>query len=303
MTTDTILIEKREELKRRLTAGEYKTLVDVFLAWINRLIQKITRQTNPLPLWLMTVFLSLVINLITFAALYITGDLTNFRNLAETFGLGYGLGVLPMTLLVVIDIASVIVYNQSIHTIIVLWRDDILDATESVTSLLEFEDWLEKACNRRLHFLVTIFVGLLFSLFMMASVSTVLGVFLGYGYTFGIIIPNMFGAAFFYQLSMGILLPIMLRRYNLKLFAADPATSELLSRLSGKLSFFVYFISFYATYITLVNFAMGTSQSAGIGITLVLFFWLPIIAMFALNQTSLSSLVRRAKWKTLNEIQ
>jgi len=302
MTTDTVLIEKREELKRRLAAGEYKTLVDVFLAWTNRVIQKLTRQTKPLPLWLMTVFLSLTISLIAFGASYVVGDLTNFRNVAETFGFGYGLGVLLLISIVALTIATVIVINQSIRRIFVLWRDDILDASESVTSLQEFEDWLGKACNLRLHFLVAIFGGLLGGLFGVASISTLLGAFVGYATTFGFIILNMFSAAFYYQLAMVILLPMILRRYDLKLFAADPATSELLSRLSGELGFFVYFIAFFSALITL---AMTTliRGSQVIGIALVLGLWLPIIAMFVLNQTGLSSIIRRAKWKTLNEIQ
>ncbi len=302
MATNAALIEKREELKRRLAAGEYKTLVDVFLAWTNRVIQKIARQSKPLPLWLMTVFLSLIIFLITYAAIYITGDLSNFRIVAETFGLGYGLGVLSLISIGVLTIATVIVINQSIHRIIVLWRDDILDATESVTSLQEFEDWLGKACNLRLHFLATIFCNLLVSSIMVSiTSSTLLGVFPGYGYTFWIIVVNMFTAALLYQFLVVILLPTILPRYDLKLFAADPATSELLSRLSSELSFFVYFIAFYSALATLLNVALGTSQAAGV--VLVLFLWLPIIVMFALNQTGLSSIVRRAKWKTLNEIQ
>jgi hypothetical protein len=39
------------------------------------------------------------------------------------------------------------------------------------------------------------------------------------------------------------------------------------------------------------------------GILLVLSYWLALIAIFTLNQTSLSSIIRRAKWKMLNEIQ
>lgn len=301
MITDTVLIEKREELKRRLTAGEYKTLVDVFLTWINRVIQKITRRTKPLPSWLITVILSLVVNLVGFAAIYITGDLTIFNNLAELFGIGYGLGVLSWISLVVLHITAVIIINQSIGRVFVLWRDDILDATESVTSLHEFEDWLEKACNLRLHFLVTIFVALLVGLFSVASISTLLGEFVGYGITFGIIILNMFTAVIVYQGLIVMLLPSMLRRYDLRLFAADPATSELLSRLSGELGFFVYFVAVYAALITLANVSLETFRTGGI--VVVLFLWLPIIATFAMNQTSLSSIVRRAKWKTLNEIQ
>ena len=302
MTTDTALIEKREELKRRLTVGEYKTLVDVFLAWTNRVIQKITRQTKPLPLWLMTVFLGLVINLIFSGVVYISGNLITIRHITEMFGIGYGLYFLLVSNSVfIIAITPVIIINQFIHRVIVLWRDDILDATESVQSLQEFEDWLEKVCNLRLHFLVVIFVGLLTSFAMLAITNTQVGVFSGYGSIFGIISPNMVGASFVYQFTMVILLQIMLRSYDLKLFAADPATSELLSRLSGELTFIVYFIAFFSAFLTLGNVVIGTFRTVGIFLVLVL--WLPIIAMFILNQTSLSGIVRRAKWKSLNEVQ
>jgi hypothetical protein len=131
--------------------------------------------------------------------------------------------------------------------------------------------------------------------------STQRGEFVGYGYTFAQIIITMISFAFLYQGFVVILLPAMLRQYDLKLFAADPATSEIVSRLSGELSFFVYFIAFYSAMSTLTLVALGTSQT--IGLILVLLFWLPIIAMFTLNQTSLSSMIRQAKWKTLNEIQ
>ncbi len=301
MTTETTLIEKREELKRRLATGEYKTLVDVFLEWVNRMIQKSTRRTKPLAIWQTTVILIFVFSLIGFGAIYITGDYVNMRNITGAFGIGYGLGFLVVISIVSLTIATVIIINQSIRRIFVLWRDGILDATESITSLQDFEDWLEKVCNPRQHFLVTIFGGLLIGSMAVASTSTLLRAFVGYGVAFALIILNMFTAAFVYQGLMVILLPTMLRRYDLKLFAADPATSEILSRLSGELSFFVYFIAGYAALITLASSLQGTFQN--VGIVLVLFLWLPIIAGFALNQTSLSSIVRRAKWKTLNEIQ
>jgi hypothetical protein len=225
------------------------------------------------------------------------------RNMAEGFGLGYGLGVLSLISVVVLPIITIIIINQAMDRIFVLWRDDILEDTESVTSLQDFEEWLEKACNLRLHFLVTIFAGLLFGLFGVIVTSSQLGVFLGYSIAFAFIIVNVFTAALLYQFLVVMLLPTMLRRYDLKLFAADPATSELLSRLSSELAFFVYFVAAYSAILTLANSANGISQVAGVGIALVLSYWLPIIVMFTLNQTSLSSIVRRAKWKTLNEIQ
>ena len=301
MATDKILIEKREELKRRLAVGEYKTLVDIFLEWFNRLTQKITRRSKPLPLWLSMVILSLGVILIGIAPTLITGDRIIFHYVAESFGLGYVLGILSMILIVGFGIVTVFVINQAIGRIFILWRDDILDATESLSSLYDYEDWLKKICNLRLHFLTMIVVGLFVGIFAATSPDLLFGGFIGGAFIFWIIILNMLNGAFFYQGFIVLLLPAMLRRYDLKLFAADPATSELLSRLSGKLGFFVYFVAVYSAFSTLVMIALGAPQA--IGIVFVLFLWLPIIAMFVLNQTSLSSMILRAKWKTLNEIQ
>ena len=100
---------------------------------------------------------------------------------------------------------------------------------------------------------------------------------------------------------MVILLSERLRRYDLTLYAADPSSSEIISRLSSELGFLVYYVAFFAAIITLGISVMGFLPSIGIGI--VLFLWLPIAILFLLNQTSLSSIIRRAKWKTLNEVQ
>jgi len=256
MATNTTLIEKREELKRRLIAGEYKTLVDVFLNWVNRVIQKITRRPKPLPLWLITIILSLVVNFIVFMASYLTGGLIGIRNSVESFGLGYGLGILTTISTYVFSIATIIVINQSIRRIFVLWRDDILDATESVPSLQAFEDWVENTCNRRLHFLVSIFLCSFFVLVALALTSTLLKLWFSNGFTFGFIILYLINGGLCYQLVMVVLLPTMLHRYDLNLFAADPASSELLSRLSSELIFFVYFISFYSAFFSLAFVAL-----------------------------------------------
>jgi hypothetical protein len=100
---------------------------------------------------------------------------------------------------------------------------------------------------------------------------------------------------------MFMLLLARMHGYDLRLFTADPSSSELISRLSGKFGFFLYFVAVYAATLTLISTWSGFMSS--FGINLVLFLWLPIIAIFILNQTSLSSIIRRAKRKTLNEIQ
>jgi len=47
MAEDNALLEKRKELERELVAGEYKTLIDVLLDRVGRLIQRLTRNAKP----------------------------------------------------------------------------------------------------------------------------------------------------------------------------------------------------------------------------------------------------------------
>lgn len=296
MATNTALIEKREELKRRLAAGEYKTLVDIFLGWFDYLIRKVARRSKPLPLWFVTALLCLIIIGVGNIA---AG--TNLTHIIKSYG---PVPVLAANLPNVLNIVFLVILNQSIRGIFTLWRDDILDATDSITSLEEFENWLKLTCNWRLHLFVTISGGILNGLNLM-NITAFQDVYTPYGWIFSIVITafliSMFIAAFFYLFLMFILLSVKMHRYNLKLFAADPSNSELISRLSGNFGFYIYFLAVYASTLTLIS-AWGGSMPS-FGIILVLFLWLPIIAIFILNQTSLSSIIRRAKRKTLNEIQ
>lgn len=298
MATDTALTEKREELKRRLAAGEYKTLVDIFLERFDRLIRKITRQAKPLPNSVITVILSITFVLIAFMAVYTMDDLIPIFNILKPFGT---LGILTTILYSFQAIASVVVINQYIGGILVFWRNSVLDATESVGSLEDFEDWLDKVCNQRLHFLVTIIGGFFTGLYLVSLLRTRFGVSVGYGTTLTNIILSMFSVAFVYIFFAVVLLSAKLRRYDLKLFSSDPSSSEILSRLSSELNFVIYFVAFYAAVLTLISAWIKVPPS--FVIVLVVFLWIPITAMFALNQTSLSSIIRRVKWKTLNEIQ
>jgi hypothetical protein len=198
-------------------------------------------------------------------------------------------------------IISMFVMNQYIHRIINLWRNDLLDATETVTGLEEFENWLKMACNWQVHLLVTLSGALLGGFYIAASTSKLNGVFMGYGFVFGAIFLLVYLYAFVYLVLIAVLLSARLRQYDLKLFAADPSSSELIIRLSSVLGSIVYFVAILAAYTTLISALIGQLLPLGIIVALVL--WLPIIALFILNQTSLSRIIRRAKWKTLNEAQ
>jgi hypothetical protein len=300
MSTDTALIEKRTELKRRLAAGEYKTLVDVFLGWFERVLRKLTRRTKPLPLWVVTFVLCVLVSSIIYPVIYIAGDWATMLKISESLNLEYGIGMLFAISTLILSIIVIIVINQYIGGLLALWRDTILDKTESMLSLNDFEAWLKTTYNWRLQFFITVIMLILFGPYFLAT-NTLFGTNIGYGIICAMIVQNMFVNIILYQLLMLILLSTRLRRYDLKLFSADPGSTELTSRLSGELGFFIYFVAIFAAILTLVVSQIGVLYS--FGFYLVLFFWLPITALFILNQTSLSSIIRHAKWKTLNEIQ
>jgi hypothetical protein len=128
------------------------------------------------------------------------------------------------------------------------------------------------------------------------------GIPVGYGSAFGITIISMLTSSTLYLFWMAILLSFRLRQYDLKLFVADPANSELISRLSKELGSLVYIIALIGTINVLTTTVTGKILSV-LSTAQVLLLWLPLFVIFILNQTSLSSIIRRAKWKTLNEAQ
>jgi len=302
MTTDIALIEKREELKRRLVAGEYKTLVDIFLEGFDRRLRRITRRSKPFPPWFITALLSIIIVFMSFMLIYVAGDFTKVPTVMNFTGLGVELSVLISLIFPNVFIVTMLMLiSQHIGIILVLWRDEVLDATDSLENLDMFEDWLKKISNWRLHLLIAIVFGPLNGLYSTSITNNISGEFTGYGYTFSNIIMNVFTFAFIYLFLMVILLLARLRGYHLILYSSDPSSSELIYHLSKELGFFIYIVAAYAAITTLASVPLGILQT--LGFALVLILWLPIIVMFILNQTSLSSIIRRAKWKTLNEAQ
>jgi len=300
VTTNTALIEKREELKRRLAAGEYKTLIDIFLDRVDHLIRKITRQSRTLPTWIITIILSLGFTLIGFAIIYISGDKALLNVLTTASG---GLGSLTVLLGSVTAILIAVVMNEYIRRIFELWRDEVLDATESMASLDDFENWLRMSCNWRLHLLATIIAVMILTPNAIFLLKTQLDVSIAYGSILSLFLISMFAYAFFYLFLMVILLSARLRRYDLKLFATDPSNSELIARLSSELGWVIYVVAFYAIIgLISIRLVFGSIDPFVVVVQLLL-AWLPMIALFILIQTSLSTMIRSVKWKTLNEVQ
>jgi len=238
--------------------------------------------------------------LIGFVIIYFSGDITLLINL---IGASRGLGTLTIISGAFISITSAVIMNQYIRKIFSFWHDEILDQAESMASLVDFEDWLQKTCNWRLHLLVTIIAVLVLTPNGILMVNNQSGISAGYGLIFSMLFWSVFLYVFFYQFLMAIFLSARIRRYDLKLFAADPSSSEIISRLSSELSWVIYLVAVYGI-IGLISVRLIFGSIDPYVVIVQLFFaWLPVILLFVLIQTGLSDIIRRAKWKTLNEIQ
>ena len=84
MTEEVELSQKREELKRQLAAGEYRTLIDVIFDGTGRFIQKLTRRPEPPSFWFSMVAITLLYVSITVFISMLVGD--TFETLISFLG-------------------------------------------------------------------------------------------------------------------------------------------------------------------------------------------------------------------------
>jgi hypothetical protein len=292
MTGDTALIEKRKELKRQLAAGEYTTLLDVMLDGTGRLIQKLTRSREPIPFWYSAVVMALATLMISFLTSILLGEFYPLRRemiLNDISSVG-------------IVLVFVIVGKMYSGIVFTTWRDRLLDAIESVANLADLQRWLAAFCNVKKPLFFSLAYGILAGFYFPILFATIRGGFVGFGPTISNTIANFqIGMLAYYGLPF-LALPARLSRYQFKLYAADPSSSEVIDHLSDMLSTGVYIAAVCAAIVTLVAALFGLLTLSFIAL-LVLVGWGPLTALFVINQVALAKIITRAKWKTLNEIQ
>jgi hypothetical protein len=309
MTENTDLLQRREELKRRLMDGEYKTLIDVSLDGVSRIIQKVIRTAQPISPWVSSGLLYLIMLLIP-NVLVRLGDPSVFtRQTAIVFPGFFFLRIL----LGYATIAIMVAGNIYLHHVFTTFQDSVLDKVESIATLDDFEHWLTSVCDRKTHFLWSIVGGVVLAAYIIFSLEAA-NIIVTLSTTIGTVLVSIFSVAFIYLLVYMVALSARIGRYHLKLYIANPNSSEVIGNIAGLLSNFVYMVAIYAAFITWVMTLLGPIMKAGleaaslswlaiIDLFIISLFWTSILAMFILNQRSISSIIKRAKWKTLNEIQ
>jgi hypothetical protein len=291
MTEDAELIKKREDLKKRIRRGEYRQLVNIIVDGAGRLIQKLSRNPDPLPFWYSLAVIQLVIVLIGVSISLFLGEFYSF----DLFLLGlWGvmLGVSSMTL---VRIALNMLFDHMLEIGI--------DSIESVEDLNDLQSRLAVSFNPAKLLGFSLAFGLLFGLSILAIWLTTRGAFFGWGPFIITLALGFQGAiATAHIVVIGLTLPTRLGQYHFKLYSLDPSSSEIIDCLSDLFSNIAYLGAIYIAVYTFGIVALNLPPLVAI-IYVILPGWGPLIAFFVISQRILARIISRGKWKTLNALQ
>ncbi len=293
------LNQKREELKSQLDSGKYKTLTGISLDKTGRIIQQITRGSEPPSYWYSAVVVVLILALI--------GNLIKIL-LGETYEINPRFGSVENELLFTISVwglimGALIAAKTASDIFFTTLSNHLVDAIVSVADLADIHYWLvSRFCNVKTQLSMSLVLGMLMGAYSVIFFSMIRGGFIGLGGTIaGVIAVILTGMAVLQFLAF-FSLPARLGRYQYKLYAADPSSSEIVDHLSDMLANIVYIFAFVAAIFTLVFGYFGLLNLAST-IPLVLLAWGPLTIFFITSQVALRKIITRAKWNKLNEIQ
>jgi hypothetical protein len=104
-----------------------------------------------------------------------------------------------------------------------------------------------------------------------------------------------------YYMYLFVVLPLRLSHCQFKLHAEDPVSTEVLVDWSGIMNFVAYMFAFMLATGTLFTVAAVTFELR----TLIFIIprWLPLIALFVVNQIAMSAVITRSKRKSLNDVE
>jgi hypothetical protein len=291
MIADSALQEKRDQLKRQLAAGEYRMLLERMIDATGRLLQRLTQRQSPVSPWLGALVLALVSLAVGLLPPLALGELRGAQ--IEAIALVVS-GIVTAT-------ANLMASKVALSILLDTLHDHVLDAIESEEDLSALQGWLET----RLRVRAQVGFGLLYSALMVSySVISawVTRASVGPGLALMVGITSFQNGTLLYMFFPIVSFCARLGHCHIKLYAADPGSSEIIVHLSDMISGEAFIGVALSAFSTVVHALLGQLTVTN-AIPLVLMGWVPCIVVFGLGQRALGALVSRAKWKTLNEIQ
>ena len=269
----------REEIKEYLGGGKYVTFIDLLLNIPGRIIQK--RMISFY--WSAAIICSTILVVgYGLSALWGEFNASNLQIIRIEF-LGVGLAYL-----------SLIIFKNARNTVIGKIKNNILDELDDENNLKDLEKWLRLFSNVRAHLIFCIFYAIIFWAGLREE-------FMGYGANFTVFsVAFIWGIPMYFLLTF-ILLPYRMGKYEFHVYSPDPSSSKIIFDLSRLFQGLVYLYAIVASGSMIFIAYSGLLPLLALPSLFVA--WVPIIALFAINQSALSSIIIKGKRNTLMEIQ
>lgn len=283
------LVQNRSDLIQ-----EIEDNIDHFLAaravwFVDRAVRKVTRNPHPLPLAYLSVFILIFSVLPGFVLVLLLGESEIFRSV----GIAWVLGVTVSTLGVVIAYYL----GRSVQ----IYLKDCLLIIQDMDDLNDLRDYLRKLWSPPHPYLWVSLSVVLWGIFASFMFSYVAGRFAGIGVIAGTLVAGFnIGVGFDYLVWI-IGLPKHLGQYHYLLNNVDPASSEIVFRISKLSTKVMYAHALYFTLVTICTISIGASSYIAIPIAVA--FWATLTIQFTNTQSALINIISSAKWETLNNIQ
>ncbi len=285
MVGEDSLAEAGATIKRQLADGTYKSSIDVILGPVGRVLQKLTRRPKPPASWISALVIALLVSSIACLGSLLASGLS--RDAIQTIALGGTLIFLNLVL-------ARSTFQRAFDTI----RDKLLDGLESSDGLTGVHAWLASAGVLKWPALLGLCIYALFVGFILPNpidnpspVETVV---------MGGVMLLWTGFLLWYMLLFAVL-PLRLSRCQFKLHAEDPASTEVLVDWSGMMNYAAYMFAFMLATGTL--FTVTAAPFTQRTLLFIVPRWLPLIALFVVNQVAISGLITRSKRATLNDVE
>ena len=290
MSRNRELTKQCNALKAELQAGNAKTFVDLLLEWLGR--------GKPVSVLTGILFYFLLPFLIGFLIAVLLGEVNrwqkifgNVSSMPNIFVWVY-FGLLTSTL-------SMFVANIYFWKIVAVLKAYVLDAVETQETLGLIKLWVNFLCDKKYTLIGAVLGGLVSVPIVVSVFSNSAGIFIGVGYAVTLFLFSAQSALFFGFLLGTLVFAFNVRYYELTLFESDPAHSEVISKLSGSLNWFVYLVAVYGAVQTFGIVTLNLPYFSSV----LIVFWIAIGGVFILSQYGLSQVIQRAKWRTLNQCQ
>ena len=285
MTEGHNLSEGPQELKGRLAAGEFKSSIDVLLGPVGRVLKWLTRRKKPTASWISAFTIALLISLIAVLSSILTGGVSRYGY--RTIALGGALIFL-----------NLVIAKATFDRTFAALRDKLLDGLESSAGVTGLHRWLSKVRDIKRPALIGLLVYVAYVAFIFPdpidSPGPVDTIVVG-----GVML--LWTGFLIYCMYLYVVLPLMLSRCQWRLHTEDPVSTEVLSDWSRMVSFAAYMFAFMLAMGTLFTVSVAAFELKTLAF--IVPRWLPLIALFVVNQVAISGVIARSKRSSLNVVE